>query len=131
MRLRCRGDQNDNGAHLVWTGWSNPCARPSDGDQTAEARRDTADKRGGPSRLPRSLNLPCDTLGPADPGSHNTGRRRMDITEVTIVHHAALVLLLLWVLVQLGKGHPVLFFVALLYLYKVRRRPRNLTVGCA
>ncbi|CAL9195891.1 unnamed protein product [Musa hybrid cultivar] len=46
----------------------------------------------------------------------------MDITEVTIVHHIALVLLLLWVLVQLGKGHPVVFFVALLYLYKVNER---------
>lgn len=38
------------------------------------------------------------------------------------MHHIALVLLLLWVLVQLGKGHPVVFFVALLYLYKVNER---------
>ncbi|CAL9180298.1 unnamed protein product [Musa hybrid cultivar] len=43
----------------------------------------------------------------------------MDITEASIVHHLALVLLLLWVLVQLGWSHPVLFFLALLYLYKV------------
>ncbi|THU52853.1 hypothetical protein C4D60_Mb10t08290 [Musa balbisiana] len=43
----------------------------------------------------------------------------MDITEASIVHHIALVLLLLWVLVQLGWSHPVLFFLGLLYLYKV------------
>ncbi|RWW66071.1 hypothetical protein BHE74_00026581 [Ensete ventricosum] len=53
----------------------------------------------------------------------------MDITEASIVHHIALVLLLLWVLVQLGWSHPVLFFLALLYLYKVRRL-RNLVPGC-
>ncbi|URE43552.1 C2 domain [Musa troglodytarum] len=43
----------------------------------------------------------------------------MDITEASIVHHIALVLLLLWVVVRLGWSHPVLFFLALLYLYKV------------
>ncbi|RRT52925.1 hypothetical protein B296_00041195 [Ensete ventricosum] len=53
----------------------------------------------------------------------------MDITEASIVHHIALVLLMLWVLVQLSWSHPVLFFLALLYLYKVRRL-RNLVPGC-
>ncbi|KAG1334958.1 C2 domain-containing protein [Cocos nucifera] len=46
----------------------------------------------------------------------------MDITEVSIVHHIALVLLLLWVCVSLGWAHPVVFFIALLYLYMVNER---------
>ncbi|WOL08376.1 hypothetical protein Cni_G17129 [Canna indica] len=46
----------------------------------------------------------------------------MDITEVSILHHIALVLLLLWALVQLGRAHPFVFFAALLYLYAVNAR---------
>lgn len=43
----------------------------------------------------------------------------MDVTEVSIVHHIALVLVLLWGCVSLGWAHPVVFFIALLYLYMV------------
>ncbi|XP_038984951.1 C2 domain-containing protein At1g53590-like isoform X2 [Phoenix dactylifera] len=46
----------------------------------------------------------------------------MDITEVSIVHHITLVLVLLWVCVSLGWAHPVVFFTALLYLYVVNER---------
>ena len=43
----------------------------------------------------------------------------MDITQVSIIHHIALVLLGLWVVTSLGWAHPALFFVSLLYLYMV------------
>ncbi|XP_008811541.2 C2 domain-containing protein At1g53590-like isoform X2 [Phoenix dactylifera] len=43
----------------------------------------------------------------------------MDILEASIVHHIALVLLVLWILSSLGWANPVVFFVALFYLYKV------------
>lgn len=43
----------------------------------------------------------------------------MDITEVTVVHHAALVLLALWAAVSAGWAHPAIFLAALLYLFAV------------
>ncbi|KAJ0971673.1 hypothetical protein J5N97_019632 [Dioscorea zingiberensis] len=43
----------------------------------------------------------------------------MDITEISIVHHVALVLLGLWILASFGWCHPVLFFISLLYLFRV------------
>ncbi|XP_074592643.1 C2 domain-containing protein At1g53590-like [Curcuma longa] len=46
----------------------------------------------------------------------------MDITEVSILHHIALVLLLLCGLVRLGWAHPVVFLVSFLYLYAVNAR---------
>nr|CAB3449704.1 unnamed protein product [Digitaria exilis] len=46
----------------------------------------------------------------------------MDITEVTVVHHAALVLAALWVAASAGWAHPALFLVALLYIFAVNER---------
>ncbi|XP_010918930.1 C2 domain-containing protein At1g53590 isoform X1 [Elaeis guineensis] len=46
----------------------------------------------------------------------------MDIFEASIVHHIALVLLLLWILSSLGWAKPIVFFAALFYLYKVYER---------
>jgi hypothetical protein len=46
----------------------------------------------------------------------------MDITEVTVVHHAALVLLALWAAVSAGWAHPAIFLAALLYLFAVNER---------
>lgn len=43
----------------------------------------------------------------------------MDITEVTVVHHAALVLAALWASAAAGWTHPALFLVALLYIFAV------------
>jgi len=43
----------------------------------------------------------------------------MDITEVTVVHHAALVLAALWAAASAGWAHPALFIVALLYIFAV------------
>jgi hypothetical protein len=43
----------------------------------------------------------------------------MDITEVTVVHHAALVLAALWAAASAGWAHPALFLVALLYIFAV------------
>uniref|UniRef100_A0A0D9VFA7 SMP-LTD domain-containing protein n=1 Tax=Leersia perrieri TaxID=77586 RepID=A0A0D9VFA7_9ORYZ len=46
----------------------------------------------------------------------------MDITEVTVVHHAALVLLALWAAVSAGWAHPAIFLAALVYLFAVNER---------
>ncbi|CAL5022305.1 unnamed protein product [Urochloa decumbens] len=46
----------------------------------------------------------------------------MDITEVTVVHHAALVLLALWAAAATGWAHPALFLAALLYIFAVNER---------
>nr|CAD1839214.1 unnamed protein product [Ananas comosus var. bracteatus] len=46
----------------------------------------------------------------------------MNIMEVSIIHHITLVLALLWISISIGWSHPVLFFVALLYLYLVNER---------
>ncbi|PAN05859.1 hypothetical protein PAHAL_1G145500 [Panicum hallii] len=46
----------------------------------------------------------------------------MDITEVTVVHHAALVLAALWAAASAGWAHPALFLVALLYIFAVNER---------
>ncbi|XP_066376194.1 C2 domain-containing protein At1g53590-like isoform X2 [Miscanthus floridulus] len=46
----------------------------------------------------------------------------MDITEVTVVHHAALVLAALWAAAASGWAHPALFLVALLYIFAVNQR---------
>lgn len=43
----------------------------------------------------------------------------MDITEVTVVHHAALVLAALWAAAAAGWAHPALYLVALLYIFAV------------
>ncbi|KAL6646763.1 hypothetical protein ACP70R_015457 [Stipagrostis hirtigluma subsp. patula] len=46
----------------------------------------------------------------------------MDITEVTVVHHAALVLAALWAAAAAGWAHPLLFLLALLYIFAVNER---------
>ncbi|XP_020251921.1 C2 domain-containing protein At1g53590-like isoform X2 [Asparagus officinalis] len=46
----------------------------------------------------------------------------MDVTQVSLIHHIALVLLLLWVFTSLGWAHPVVFFISLLYLYAVNEQ---------
>ncbi|OEL19411.1 C2 domain-containing protein [Dichanthelium oligosanthes] len=46
----------------------------------------------------------------------------MDITEVTVVHHAALVLAALWAAAAAGWSHPAIFLVALLYIFAVNER---------
>lgn len=65
------------------------------------------------------------------PGPGTSGRKRlsaavdltaMDITEVTVVHHAALVLAALWVAAASGWTHPALFLVGLLYIFAVNQR---------
>ncbi|XP_039122408.1 C2 domain-containing protein At1g53590-like isoform X1 [Dioscorea cayenensis subsp. rotundata] len=43
----------------------------------------------------------------------------MDVTEISIVHHVALVLLALWIFAYLGLFHPVLYFISLIYVYRV------------
>lgn len=43
----------------------------------------------------------------------------MDITEISIVHHVALVLLALWIFAYFGWFHPVLYFISLIYVYRV------------
>lgn len=44
----------------------------------------------------------------------------MDITEVTILHHVAIMLLGLWLLSAFNCCHTVVYFLALIYLYLVR-----------
>ncbi|KAF5477412.1 hypothetical protein F2P56_004052 [Juglans regia] len=46
----------------------------------------------------------------------------MDITEMSIMHHVAMVLLLLWLLSWFNWCHPVAYFVSLIYLYLVHER---------
>ncbi|KAJ3692277.1 hypothetical protein LUZ60_012627 [Juncus effusus] len=45
-----------------------------------------------------------------------------NIMEVSIVHHVALVLLALWAAGSAGWSHPLLFFVAMIYLYAVNEK---------
>jgi hypothetical protein len=47
----------------------------------------------------------------------------MDMTEVTVVHHAALVLAALWAAASAGWAHPALFLAALVYLFAVSALP--------
>lgn len=46
----------------------------------------------------------------------------MDITEVTVVHHVALVLAALWAAGNAGWAHPALFLLALVYIFAVNAR---------
>ncbi|XP_072998636.1 C2 domain-containing protein At1g53590-like isoform X1 [Typha latifolia] len=46
----------------------------------------------------------------------------MSFMEVSIMHHLAIALVVLWICVSFGYNHPVIFFVALWYLYKVNER---------
>ncbi|XP_037483913.1 C2 domain-containing protein At1g53590-like [Triticum dicoccoides] len=46
----------------------------------------------------------------------------MDITEVTVVHHVALVLAALWAAGNAGWAHPALFLLALVYIFAVNGR---------
>ncbi|RYQ83092.1 hypothetical protein Ahy_B10g101713 isoform E [Arachis hypogaea] len=43
----------------------------------------------------------------------------MDITEVTILHHVGIVLMVMWLLSAVNYFHPFAYFVALIYLYLV------------
>lgn len=43
----------------------------------------------------------------------------MGITEVSIIHHAGIVLLGLWLLSEFNLCHPVAYFISLIYLYLV------------
>ncbi|ONK69964.1 uncharacterized protein A4U43_C05F28790 [Asparagus officinalis] len=45
----------------------------------------------------------------------------MGRAEVSIIHHLAFVLLVLWILNYIGRSHPFAFFIALLYLYEVNQ----------
>ncbi|KAK4753406.1 hypothetical protein SAY87_022204 [Trapa incisa] len=46
----------------------------------------------------------------------------MSITEVSIIHHACIVLFFLWLLFELKLGHPIAYFVSLMYLVLVHER---------
>ncbi|KAJ6793434.1 C2 domain-containing protein-like isoform X1 [Iris pallida] len=46
----------------------------------------------------------------------------MDITEVSIIHHVGIVLVLLWFLTSVGWDHPLAYFLSLFYLFKVNER---------
>ncbi|XP_012074236.1 C2 domain-containing protein At1g53590 isoform X2 [Jatropha curcas] len=46
----------------------------------------------------------------------------MDITEVSIIHHVGIVLLLLWLLSLFNQCHPVAYFISLIYLFAVHER---------
>lgn len=41
------------------------------------------------------------------------------ITEATMIHHVAIVLILLWLLNSFDYGHPLAYFLSLIYLYLV------------
>lgn len=43
----------------------------------------------------------------------------MDIAEVSLIHHVAIVLFMLWLLSYIQCCHPVAYFVSLAYLYLV------------
>ncbi|KAI3789512.1 hypothetical protein L2E82_02311 [Cichorium intybus] len=43
----------------------------------------------------------------------------MDITEVSIIHHVGIVLLVIWLLSSFNSCHPVVYFISLIYLYLV------------
>ncbi|XP_042478481.1 C2 domain-containing protein At1g53590-like [Macadamia integrifolia] len=46
----------------------------------------------------------------------------MDITEVSIIHHVAIVFLVLWILSSLRWCYPIFYFISLIYLYQVHER---------
>ncbi|GMN57804.1 hypothetical protein TIFTF001_026910 [Ficus carica] len=46
----------------------------------------------------------------------------MDITEVTIIHHVGIVLLVLWLLAEFNYCHPVAYFLSLIHLFLVHER---------
>lgn len=46
-------------------------------------------------------------------------KEKMDITEVTLIHHVGIVLLSLWFLSYFNWCHPVAYFVSLIYLFLV------------
>lgn len=41
------------------------------------------------------------------------------ITEVTILHHVCIVLIVIWLLNSFNYGHPLVYFISLIYLYLV------------
>ena len=43
----------------------------------------------------------------------------MGITEVSIIHHVGIVLLVLWLLAEFNLCHPLAYFLSLIYLYLV------------
>ncbi|XP_057540296.1 C2 domain-containing protein At1g53590 isoform X2 [Amaranthus tricolor] len=46
----------------------------------------------------------------------------MVITEISMIHHVGIVLILLWLLNSYNCCHPVLYFVSLIYLYQIHER---------
>ncbi|KAK7244024.1 hypothetical protein RIF29_38841 [Crotalaria pallida] len=46
----------------------------------------------------------------------------MDITEVSILHHVGIMLMVIWFLSAYNWCHPVVYFIALIYLYLVHER---------
>lgn len=50
----------------------------------------------------------------------------MDVTEVSVLHHIGLALLLLWILSSFGISHPLLYFISFVYLYQVKLTVKSL-----
>ncbi|CBI17682.3 unnamed protein product, partial [Vitis vinifera] len=46
----------------------------------------------------------------------------MSLTEISIIHHVAMVLIFLWLLSSLSWNHPIAYFVSLIYLYQVHEQ---------
>ncbi|KAM1311404.1 hypothetical protein ACFX2I_007898 [Malus domestica] len=46
----------------------------------------------------------------------------MDVTEVTLIHHVGIVLMVIWFLSHFNCCHPVVYFISLIYLYLVHER---------
>lgn len=46
----------------------------------------------------------------------------MDVTEVTVIHHVGIVLMMLWFLSHFNCCHPFAYFFSLIYLYLVHER---------
>ncbi|TQD90265.1 hypothetical protein C1H46_024182 [Malus baccata] len=46
----------------------------------------------------------------------------MDVTEVTVIHHVGIVLMVIWFLSHFNCCHPVAYFISLIYLYLVHER---------
>ncbi|KAL3353166.1 hypothetical protein AABB24_020922 [Solanum stoloniferum] len=44
------------------------------------------------------------------------------ITEVTILHHVGIVLIVIWLLNSFNYGHPLVYFISLIYLYLVNEQ---------
>lgn len=44
------------------------------------------------------------------------------ITEVTILHHVCIVLIVIWLLNSFNYGHPLVYFISLIYLYLVNEQ---------